>query len=529
MKQQHRANNHKEYYRGGRKLDRIRLLHYLIYMLLPVLKKINCDHGLELNTESKKLQRRKTYSSGDELLIKQKIQGKNSGYPAVPLSPLKTGKLVKMADLHQETLEHFQNHWGRGHPVIVRNVLQRSTSLSWDPVIMFCSYIENKSSESWNEDGKKATNVLDWCELPVAVSHFDGIYFLFTSSSYKSELYAIAEYINPVSGILNVGVKLPKEFPKPDLGPCIYFSYGGSEELMQADYLSKLCYESHDKWKYRKSEDSDEYFLGRIQKALVPVTISKGLILVVHPILDQKFFLDAYHKLRLKEEFDIQPWTFEQCAGEAVFIPAGCPYQIRKIKSCVNVVLDFISPENATRCIQLKDEIRRLPMRHKAKGKVMEVEKMALHGISAAIQDICNLTPLEQIFCDSELPLDYLKKSNVIRLVTHEELMETCAIYGDELPKSCSIGWIRSPKHIILEINVLLDICRFCCSLLRSKQLFPVPRVRDDNNLLLPMVIWLARLPSGQGGKHAIMSGACPACAAYFCSRDTILVKKQGV
>lgn len=26
---------------------------------------------------------------------------------------------------------------------------------------------------------------------------------------------------------------------------------------------------------------------------------------------------------------DIEPWTFEQHLGEAVFIPAGCPYQVR--------------------------------------------------------------------------------------------------------------------------------------------------------------------------------------------------------
>lgn len=42
-----------ECYRGGRKLDRKQLLHYLIYMLLPVLKKVNHDQSIELETESK--------------------------------------------------------------------------------------------------------------------------------------------------------------------------------------------------------------------------------------------------------------------------------------------------------------------------------------------------------------------------------------------------------------------------------------------------------------------------------------------
>lgn len=68
-------------------------------------------------------------------------------------------------DLHQETLEHFQSHWGKGHPVIVRNVLRRNAGLCWDPVIMFCLYMEKKSSGSCNEDGMKGTNCLDWCEV----------------------------------------------------------------------------------------------------------------------------------------------------------------------------------------------------------------------------------------------------------------------------------------------------------------------------------------------------------------------------
>lgn len=28
----------------------------------------------------------------------------------------------------------------------------------------------------------------------------------------------------------------------------------------------------------------------------------------------------------------VEPWTFEQNLGEAVFIPAGCPHQVRNLK-----------------------------------------------------------------------------------------------------------------------------------------------------------------------------------------------------
>ena len=29
---------------------------------------------------------------------------------------------------------------------------------------------------------------------------------------------------------------------------------------------------------------------------------------------------------------EVEPWSFEQKLGEAVFIPTGCPYQVRNLK-----------------------------------------------------------------------------------------------------------------------------------------------------------------------------------------------------
>ncbi|KAK7303340.1 hypothetical protein RJT34_14243 [Clitoria ternatea] len=53
---------------------------------------------------------------------------------------------------------------------------------------------------------------------------------------------------------------------------------------------------------------------------------------VVHPIHDQCFYLTLEHKKKLKKEFGVEPWSFEQKLGEAVFIPAGCPHQVRNLK-----------------------------------------------------------------------------------------------------------------------------------------------------------------------------------------------------
>ncbi|VFQ77343.1 unnamed protein product [Cuscuta campestris] len=86
---------------------------------------------------------------------------------------------------------------------------------------------------------------------------------------------------------------------------------------------------------------------------------------VFHPIHDQVFYLNTYHKRKLKEEFGVEPWTFIQKLGEAVFIPAGCPHQVRNIKSCIKVALDFVSPENVMKMTL-----------HAIRGALDELEKL---------------------------------------------------------------------------------------------------------------------------------------------------------
>nr|POE80422.1 lysine-specific demethylase jmj25 [Quercus suber] len=443
-----------------------------------------------------------------------------------------------LLDVHNDKLEHFQKHWGRGHPVIVRNVLQSASDLNWDPVVMFCTYLEQSIARyENNKDFLEATNCLDWCEVEIGIrQYFMGSLNGQTHKNTWQEKFKLK------------AAKLPQEIPKPDLGPCVYISYGYAEELVQADSVAKLCYDSYDVvnilahttdapisaeqlTKIRKllkkhnsqcqresSRTTDQIKANKVNKKLSngeniedsglqnligeemhlrkrvarvscfsPASheecvrslknskmsqdegfdsdsdfdteaslSSNGPVLnsrtsdkrkfgnhsqnsnsyrkklfskssgaqwdvfrrqdvpklieylqrhsnefshmsglhkhVVHPILDQSVFLDTTHKMRLKEEFEIEPWTFEQRIGEAVIIPAGCPYQIRNPKSCVHVVLDFVSPENVTECINLIDEVRLLPEDHKAKVDKLEVKKMALHSISAAVKEYRELT-----------------------------------------------------------------------------------------------------------------------------------------
>lgn len=47
--------------------------------------------------------------------------------------------------------------------------------------------------------------------------------------------------------------------------------------------------------------------------------------------------LQQAHREQLLEDTQVEGWHFEQYEGEVVFIPAGCPHQVRNLRPCTKV------------------------------------------------------------------------------------------------------------------------------------------------------------------------------------------------
>jgi lysine-specific demethylase 3 len=113
---------------------------------------------------------------------------------------------------------------------------------------------------------------------------------------------------------------------------------------------------------------------------------------VKNPIYEQSIYLNKYHKRILKDQYGIEPWTFQQHIGEAVFVPAGCPFQVKNLQSTVQLALDFLSPESLGESARMAQEIRCLPNDHDAKLKMLEIGKISLYAASSAVREIQRIT-----------------------------------------------------------------------------------------------------------------------------------------
>lgn len=69
------------------------------------------------------------------------------------------------------------------------------------------------------------------------------------------------------------------------------------------------------------------------------------------PIHDQSWYLDQRLRRRLYEEYGVQGWAIVQFLGDAVFIPAGAPHQVRYVMRVFLFVFFVIPTMNTSRRI----------------------------------------------------------------------------------------------------------------------------------------------------------------------------------
>ena len=74
-------------------------------------------------------------------------------------------------DIKCENLQHFQKHWIRGEPVIVRNVLDDTSGLSWDPMVMWRDFRETTKGK-FREETKKvnAIDCMEWFMVEININ-----------------------------------------------------------------------------------------------------------------------------------------------------------------------------------------------------------------------------------------------------------------------------------------------------------------------------------------------------------------------
>ncbi|KAL3006875.1 hypothetical protein AAZX31_08G302600 [Glycine max] len=184
------------------------------------------------------------------------------------ISPLFASRFSRPAvDPQYKDLRHFQWHWEKGEPVIVSNVLECTSGLSWEPLVMWRALCHVTNTKHGQHLAEKTIDCLDCTEGEINIHQFFTGYtngrrdwlawpqILKLKDWPSSNLFEeqlprhcaefisslpFKEYTDPHKGSLNLAVKLPNGSLKPDLGPKTYIAYGFPQELGRGDSVTKL-------------------------------------------------------------------------------------------------------------------------------------------------------------------------------------------------------------------------------------------------------------------------------------------------
>lgn len=77
----------------------------------------------------------------------------------------------KATDLKFEDLKHFQFHWAKGEPVLVSNVLETTSGLSWEPMVMWRAFRQISNHKHSCHLDVTAIDCLDLSEVHLLALH----------------------------------------------------------------------------------------------------------------------------------------------------------------------------------------------------------------------------------------------------------------------------------------------------------------------------------------------------------------------
>ncbi|KAF7053851.1 hypothetical protein CFC21_061671 [Triticum aestivum] len=219
----------------------------------------------------------------------------------------------------------------------------------------------------------------------------------------------MAVHVNAHAPVQNLNLDMGEQSPEHTVSKSWSPSVGSSAELLSSSHSEQPKTNGVERsqpgalWDVFRRQDVpmlNKYLASNWEEL---TNNSQAMLSVKHPIYDQAVYLREHHKRVLKDQYGIEPRTFEQHIGEAVFIPAGCPYQVKNLQSTVQLALDFLSPESLRESARMGQEIRCLPNHHNAKLKMLEVGKIALYAASSAVKEIQKITLDPNIMCLSQV------------------------------------------------------------------------------------------------------------------------------
>eukprot|EP00268_Persea_americana_P031660 TRINITY_DN3088_c0_g1_i4.p1 TRINITY_DN3088_c0_g1~~TRINITY_DN3088_c0_g1_i4.p1 ORF type:complete len:850 (+),score=160.46 TRINITY_DN3088_c0_g1_i4:453-3002(+) len=171
-------------------------------------------------------------------------------------------------DIKREGICHFQKHWERGEPAVVKHVFDLTSTSFWDPMVIWREMWET-TDETMKDDKRlaKAIDCLDGSEVDIGLGQFIKGYsegrihqngwpamlklkdwpppnaleefLLYQRPEFVSKL-PLLEYIHSKWGLLNLSSKLPHDSLQNDAGPKLYIGYGTYEEMGRGDSVTEL-------------------------------------------------------------------------------------------------------------------------------------------------------------------------------------------------------------------------------------------------------------------------------------------------